>query len=1712
MKIKLFFILFVLFIFTTAKAQMWNGKDTIYGNEWINYSQTYFKMKIANDGLYRLDYKDLTAAGIPLASLKGENFKVFALGKEIPVYVSNKNALQNADYLEFYGKKNRGELDAELYQYPNTEQMNPSFSMFNDTISYFLTWSAAAGNNINEIPNNLVNTPTKESYYMHRLDTTFVSFDLNGGGHDKPYILYGGDRISFSKFEVSEGFASIYQKSSSTKFILNGLVNNNVEGSLNVRLGLGQMNSLPNVAAPGRHSYEIKWNTNLLTKDSTFNVFSVRQYTLPIPNTQLSNISNLNIDCKNGVLDKHRIATIQVTYPKNFDFENKKSYTFEVASSTISKYIEVQNFNASNGNIVLYDFTNNIKITPLFENNLIKFVLPPSAVDRKLLLINTSLVQKTSVSAVNFVDFTKNKGNYIIVSHPSYYVDSKNGNKNWVQEYANYRASADGGNFQPIIVESQQLYDQFAYGIDRHDLSMRNFSLFAAKNWKPKFLFIIGKSLEYREARDPSYFKNFGNVLTVPTFGYPGSDNLITATKWSFVQKIAIGRLPVLEPEDIRIYLKKVKDYEQVQRDAQATISNKLWMKNIIHLAGTNKGGNTQEVGALLGMENVITKNKFGGKVTTFYKTSSDPVQSSNSEAMRLLLREGVSIVNFYGHSSAQNLAYALDAPSELQNKNRYFYFLAHGCYSGQVHVPQKTIGPTYIFQEDAGAIAFSAPTSFGLTGKLDDYGKAFYAQLGGASYGKGVGEVIKNAISDVYGLSPDNNVLNIMTLQGDPAVKLNPSKTPDYTIDLASIKFEPEIVSTLTERFKLNYTAYNVGRNDDDVVSVSLIRELPNGTKILVKKDTIKGLIRSQELSFDIQGLGEYSAGKNKFYLKIDADNKVIELPAAAEANNEVNDAKGVDFYIQAIDVNLLSPTLYAIVNQPTVMLKAIPANVLAKTQKYIFEIDTSANFNSSFKQRKEIIQSGGILSWTPSLTHKDSTVYYWRVSPDSTAKNPFAWRTNSYVYLKNSSEGWNQSHFFQFLNNDFKFMDLLKKDRRFNYQGNSTGIVIKNSFGEISRPSVGINDHVSGFLTYAMLQTDQAGVICWVFNDTTGLAWVSRTTDIATNISSAPKYNANINAWTYAYTDYFFPYPTSSKAGRSDLIKFLDTIPSKSYVVFMAVAHTKKASYKPELWAADSVKAGDRNLFNILEKQGAKMPRQMLTTPKKNGVNAYPYFYFFRKDDPTFVGTEQMTNPDFPDKTISLSVDIKGNWYKGAVKSTVVGPASKWSAVHWKLSETEVQDTCVLNVYGIKKNNKDTLLYKKIKQNNLDISSLNTLIYPKLRLEWTSKDSVKRTTPQLKYWRVLYDGVPEAVPNAAKNFTFKSDTLQEGQRLELSLAAENVSKYNMKDLLVKYTVKKANNSQVSTYQKLEPLLQNDTLMLRYSLDTKTLVGQNSLTVQLNPNENQPEQDTSNNLAFLNFYVEKDKRNPNLDVTFDGQRIINGDIISPEPNIVIEMKDENKYALLDDTSLFRVAIRYPDDSKARPIAFDGVNMKFFPAKSTNNNRATIEMSPKFLKDGDYQLLVRSNDVAGNKTTNYELADKDKGNPDFYNFKIAFKVLTKSSISNVLNYPNPFTTSTRFVYTLTGKEPPVYFKIQIMTMSGKVVRELTQNELGPLRTGTHQTEQAWDGTDTYGDRLANGVYLYKMIAKKATGEDYESYESGADQFMKNGVGKLVILR
>ncbi|MEK6616865.1 MAG: transporter, partial [Bacteroidota bacterium] len=319
------------------------------------------------------------------------------------------------------------------------------------------------------------------------------------------------------------------------------------------------------------------------------------------------------------------------------------------------------------------------------------------------------------------------------------------------------------------------------------------------------------------------------------------------------------------------------------------------------------------------------------------------------------------------------------------------------------------------------------------------------------------------------------------------------------------------------------------------------------------------------------------------------------------------------------------------------------------------------------------------------------------------------------------------------------------------------------------------------------------------------------------------------------------------------------------------------------------------------------------------------------------------------------------------------------------------------------------------------------------------------------------------------------------------------------MDSLWVDFWVYDSNRNKIPIKSiKLDSLLIDSILIPDVKFSTDGLPGGlNGLWIEANPfnSEHQLEQYHFNNIGTIPFNVGMDAINPLMDVTFDGVHIMNGDIVSAKPSVIIKLKDENTFLALNDPSDFEIRLKRPGKTTYDTISF-GSTMTFDPATLPNNS-CKINYIPT-LADGTYHLKVQAKDRTKNASGNVE-------------YTISFEVINKPTVTNVLNYPNPFSTSTRFVFTLTGSAVPDYFKIQILTITGKIVRDFNKYELGPLHIGRNITEYAWDGKDEFGDQLANGLYLYRVITQ-LDGKSLEHRDSGADLFFTRGYGKMYLIR
>ena len=296
---------------------------------------------------------------------------------------------------------------------------------------------------------------------------------------------------------------------------------------------------------------------------------------------------------------------------------------------------------------------------------LLRFALPPSAIPRSLVLMNVDLVTMIgSLETRNFINYSdpSNVGDYLIITNPLLFNGS--GGNNPVEDYRAYRSSAAGGGYNAKIYLADELVDQFGFGIKKNPLAIRNFLLFARRTYavEPKYIFIIGKGIVY----STQYSIENGSNLTdkqylarqnlVPAFGVPASDALLVAEPGSSLPQVPIGRLSVVNPDEITVYLNKVKDYEQVQATGSPNSADKAWMKNVVHIVGASD----ENLGDILAIsmqkfKGIITDTSYGAKVSTFSKNSADEVEKLTNVDLTNLINSGSSLITYFGHSPLSN-------------------------------------------------------------------------------------------------------------------------------------------------------------------------------------------------------------------------------------------------------------------------------------------------------------------------------------------------------------------------------------------------------------------------------------------------------------------------------------------------------------------------------------------------------------------------------------------------------------------------------------------------------------------------------------------------------------------------------------------------------------------------------------------------------------------------------------------------------------------------------------------------------------------------------------------------------------------------------------------------------------------------------------------------------------------------------------------------
>lgn len=1687
-----------------------NAFSQTYGNEWINYSNKFYQFKIVNEGIYKIDYQTLQNSGVPMSQLTPSNLQIFGRDREQPIVVfdGGDNSFDSNDYFLFFAQRNDGWLDSTLYEDP-TKIGNPGYSIFNDTIIYFFSWSNQ-GTNLRysvEAFNNY-SSYTVSNYVLNKTENIFsnaynIAFQNEGillsqftageGYSSPPYN--GGDGTNGFDFPFSISTPNVYTGTGAPNAVFHGKSNSNSSAAASTDININ----------PDGDNHHLQWiigGSNHVLVDTTF--YNYRQIVTntsfhPIFLESGATLSRFKIiDDLDAVTDYQSISYCSLYYPMTPNFGGVNKTKFYIRNQ-VQAFINLELSGLSMTSPVMLvsgGLTPKI-VLPTLEGGLWKALVSPSnnGTDQQVVMYDMSqVVSITHVDAVNgtgtFTDFSQVDfdSSNIIIYHPSLLTAS--------QAYRDYRAQ----DYNVIFANIEELYLQFGGGIQKHNAAIRRFSnkVYNQSTEKPLAITLLGKGYSTANLRlNPTYF----NACLIPTFGYPGSDISYTThlNGNGYEPLIPIGRVSVTNETDLTNYLNKLITYEAAQNACPAPD----WQKQVIHFVGGNPGPQNDTFKVYMNeFAGVIEGTNYAGNVTTYSRETDDPFDPSVLAQLAEQLETGVSLINFFGHSSANGFDITVDEPQNWNNNGKYPVVVGNGCHSGDIFNTDNSFGEKLIRTQNEGAIAYIGSTDQEYDLSVYRYCGELYDQFSITSYGMPLGMQIKQTIKrmqeqNFFGYAFMEGTVNATNLDGDPLIKLNWHDKPELEITDNSIFISPNEIDLTVDTFEVNIVIKNYGAAVTDTFNIEVTRDFPGSDVDFSQNITYSSFSYIDTLVIKFPLDPNVSIGLNTITVKVD-DPSLIEEMCDDNGNNTVVKS----FYLKVDGLIPVYPYEFAVVPKDTITVKASTLNPIAGVKTYFIELDTTDLFNSPQKRSFTKTGMGGVIEvpydqWKDGngnpfpLICEDSMVYFWRTTIDSSV---LVWNESSFQYIKDK-EGWGQDHFFQNKNNAFYSInyDRTLRERRFEP-------LVRNLACNIWDTPQGIELGQNLYtIDLKMMEYGSCyipdGLHLVVIDPVTLLPWhtLTSTSPDGHFLGRSPCRGRPENYFIFQQDD------AQSLANLASAIR--DSIPCGHYIMLYTVSN---AMY-------DSWDALYPEIYNVFAELGS-------TQIVQSGEDR-AFIMFAQKCNSNYPVSEVIANS--PSQQITFTTQLNGQANVGLEKGPLIGPALDWKTLYWKQhpyqNDTINGDSTLLtidlyNIYGAKVGEIDTMF--TLNDSIIDLGNLiNPVNYPFISLNATYTDSTEMYPAQIDRWHVLYTPVPEAAIDGSNGYSLfpQMDTIPEGQEFNFAVDIRNISDYPMDSLLVSYWIVGSDNvKHYVTYPRQAPLLADQTLRDTVLINTMGLSGLSSLWVEVNPYidqglsiTDQPEQYHFNNLLQIPFYVRSDDENPILDVTFDGVHILNGDIVSPTSEILITLKDDNDFLIMDDvsdTTLFGVYLTKPDGVQHK-IPFTNLQgeqiMQWFPAEPMYK-KFKILYPAVFDQDGVYTLEVQGADRSGNLSGDLK-------------YKISFEVIHEASITYLMNYPNPFSTSTRFVFTLTGSEIPEDFLIQIMTVSGKVVRQINEQELGPIHIGRNITEFAWDGTDDFGDPLANGVYLYRVMSR-LNGEEIKHRETDGDKYFTKEFGKMYIIR
>ncbi len=322
----------------------------------------------------------------------------------------------------------------------------------------------------------------------------------------------------------------------------------------------------------------------------------------------------------------------------------------------------------------------------------------------------------------------QNRADYLMISHASL-IEA-------VRPLAEFHRSR---GLEVEIIDVQDIYDEFNFGIVS-PYAIRDFISHAYFEWRgrPEYVLLVGDAswdVHNEDANDKYYADNAykarqinftkipstsyadtGDRNLVPTFsvetydGLAASDNGFVAVDGDdFKPELAIGRFPVVTPEEVTSIVDKLIAYASVSEVGP-------WRRNILWI--TNEQQGFQRISDTLASSTAAD----GFSATKVYPRPEEKDNTEHQAFLTQAFNEGQLLVHFLGHGGRyiwrtgppdfrkNHDLFTLDHLEQLSPSNKLPMILSMTCYSAPFdHPTADSIGEKFLRMSDRGAMAVFA-------------------------------------------------------------------------------------------------------------------------------------------------------------------------------------------------------------------------------------------------------------------------------------------------------------------------------------------------------------------------------------------------------------------------------------------------------------------------------------------------------------------------------------------------------------------------------------------------------------------------------------------------------------------------------------------------------------------------------------------------------------------------------------------------------------------------------------------------------------------------------------------------------------------------------------------------------------------------------------------------------------------------------------------